>query len=117
MGQAVLELLGYEVVVCDDSHSTFEALDREPPDVLMVDYDMRTEDGTPVVWRVALTEAFEHVPMLVLLDKGQQPEVFKPFLRSHVISYTHYWRGKRPFGTEELATMLNQLHRVAERAD
>ncbi|TWI69767.1 PAS domain S-box-containing protein [Pseudoduganella lurida] len=87
-----------DVVVCGDGEAAFEALLRDPPDVLLSDVMMPRLDGFGLIARIRATEAVRELPVILLsarageeakvegLQAGADDYLVKPFSTSELLA-------------------------------
>jgi two-component system, OmpR family, KDP operon response regulator KdpE len=89
----VLSAHGHHVVSGRDAAAALDELDREPPDVLIVDAGLPGIDGIELVRRLKTNPATRHVPIMLMssayLSLGDGPRadeyLVKPFTREALI--------------------------------
>ncbi len=86
-GRQELEQSGYHVITCANVKSVVDTLNMEVPEVLIIDWDMHTEDDVPVVLSVTRRRRSQSLPMLVLFREGQLADWMWESMRSNRMSF------------------------------
>ncbi len=68
---ALLRDEGYRVTTARDGLSAFEAIERDPPALVVTDVQMPRGDGYQLLKRLRATRATEHLPVLLVSALGQ----------------------------------------------
>lgn len=63
---------GFDVRAMDDGAAALEALEAEPPDVLVLDVMLPGLDGFEILRRLRAAPALKSLPVLMLTAKGQR---------------------------------------------
>jgi len=108
-----LRRAGYQVVVAQDGQEALDALEKEPPDLVVLDLMLPKMDGLEITRRlraegdtpiIMLTARREEADRIVGLEMGADDYVVKPFspqeLVSRVKAVLRRTRGSAPVGTE-----------------
>jgi DNA-binding response OmpR family regulator len=108
-----LRRAGYQVVVAHDGQAALEALDRQPPDLVVLDLMLPKVDGLEIARRlraendtpiIMLTARREETDRITGLEMGADDYVVKPFspqeLVSRVKAVLRRTHGSSPIGTE-----------------
>lgn len=77
MYQKKLSLLGYTVRVAADGETGWALLTESPPDVLLLDLVLPKRDGFDILRAVRASPALKHLPVLLLTNLGQKPDIQK----------------------------------------
>lgn len=70
-----LSLLGYTVQVAMDGVQGWDALQKERPDLVLLDIVMPKKDGFQVLADLRADERFRTMPVILLTNLGQKPDV------------------------------------------
>jgi DNA-binding response OmpR family regulator len=90
-----LERAGYHVVVADDGQAALEALERQPPDLVVLDLMLPEVDGLEITRRlraegdtpiIMLTARREETDRILGLEMGADDYVVKPFSPRELVS-------------------------------
>jgi len=68
---------GFEVQAVEDGDKALSALEKEKPDLLLLDIVLPNCDGWEVLKRVREKEQFKDLPVIILSNLGQKQEVEK----------------------------------------
>jgi CheY-like chemotaxis protein/MinD-like ATPase involved in chromosome partitioning or flagellar assembly len=86
-----LESDEYELCMADDGQAALEMVQKNPPDLVLLDIDMPKMDGVEVLKRLKAKEDTRHIPVIMVtalntetqiamcLDNGAVDHVLKPF--------------------------------------
>ena len=105
----VLVSAGHQVRDVPDGASALEALGREVPDLVVLDYRMGEPDGLEVCRRIKRDPALAHVPVLILTAQGGIEDRLDGF-DAGADDYL-----PKPFDPRELRARTSALLRAAER--
>jgi DNA-binding response OmpR family regulator len=94
---------GYRVVVAHDGQEACELIERERPDLVLLDVMMPKKTGFDVCHEVRANEAFKTMPILLLTAKGRDTDVAKGL----ALGANDYMT--KPFSTKELAQKVREL--------
>jgi DNA-binding response OmpR family regulator len=116
-----LERAGYQVVVADDGQTALEVLERQPPDLVVLDLMLPEVDGLEITRRlraegdipiIMLTARREETDRILGLEMGADDYVVKPFspreLVSRVKAVLRRTRGSMPT-KDDLALTFDDL--------
>jgi DNA-binding response OmpR family regulator len=90
-----LERAGYQVVVADDGQAALEALEKQPPDLVVLDLMLPEVDGLEITRRlrakgdipiIMLTARREETDRILGLEMGADDYVVKPFSPRELVS-------------------------------
>ncbi len=97
---------GYETAVAPDGEAALAALQREKPDLVILDLMLPKMNGFDVCQRIREDQRFEGVKVLMLTAKGREAEIAKG-LRLGADAYV-----TKPFSTKDLVTRVKELLRA-----
>lgn len=66
---------GYRVVIALDGSQALEKMQKEKPDLIMLDLIMPNKNGFEVLQEVKRTQALAHIPVIILSNLGQDADV------------------------------------------
>lgn len=92
----LLEQNGYRVLVARDGHEALEAIEREAPDLVLLDVMLPRLSGYDVCQRIRQNPAWAHVRVVMLTARGREVEVTKGLALGANAYVT------KPFSTREL---------------
>lgn len=92
----LLQHAGYNVRIARDGQEAIEAIERDPPDLVLLDVMLPRVSGYDVCQRVRENAAWRHIRIVMLTAKGREVEVHKG-LALGADSYI-----TKPFSTQEL---------------
>lgn len=92
----LLEQNGYRVLVARDGHEALEAIEREAPDLVLLDVMLPRLSGYDVCQRIRQNPAWAHVRVIMLTARGREVEVTKGLALGADAYVT------KPFSTREL---------------
>lgn len=101
--QYLLEQAGYRVRVANDGQAALELLQRELPDLILLDVTMPRMSGYDVCQRVRESGAWRHIPIVMLTARGSAIEERKG-LALGADSYL-----TKPYSTQELMDRIGGL--------
>ena len=77
---AVLEKYGYRVVAAEDGRRAFEEVEKERPDLIVLDLQMPEQSGTDFYRRLLRHDALREIPIIVVSGlAGRHLAVSSPF--------------------------------------
>jgi Response regulators consisting of a CheY-like receiver domain and a winged-helix DNA-binding domain len=97
MLKLMLRLEGYEPVACEDARQVVHTIDREKPDLVLLDAMMPQLDGIRVLENLRASNLQHHPPVLLFtgnadesyirraLDSGASGLVVKPFAKEDLL--------------------------------
>lgn len=62
----ILQTAGYEVVALNDSINVYQIIDREKPDILLLDIRLPGEDGRDIAHNVKENPQTSHIPIILM---------------------------------------------------
>ncbi|MBO0612245.1 response regulator transcription factor [Thiothrix fructosivorans] len=98
---------GYRVVVAHDGQEACELIEREHPDMVLLDVMMPKKTGFDVCHEIRANAAFKTMPILLLTAKGRDTDVAKGL----ALGANDYMT--KPFSTKELAQKVRDLLEAA----
>ena len=104
-----LKSAGYDVSVVDDGQAALELLQREKPDLLIVDLMMPVMSGKELILELKKNSFTKDIPLIILSAKSLEKEVVEGFS----LGADDFI--KKPFSPSELvARVRNLLSRSAQ---
>ncbi len=94
---------GYRVVVAHDGQEACDLIEREHPDLVLLDVMMPKKTGFEVCHAIRANEAFKAMPIVLLTAKGRDTDVAKGL----AMGANDYMT--KPFSTKELAQKVRDL--------
>lgn len=94
---------GYNVVVAHDGQEAIDAVQREHPDLVLLDVMMPKKTGLDVCQEVRADPIFNDMPILMLTAKGRDTDIAKGIAmgaNGYVV---------KPFSTRELAEKVRNM--------
>ena len=104
-----LESTGFEAVGFEDGASFFEALDKEIPDIVILDIMLPGMDGMEVLSRMKQDKRYEDVPVIMATAKGTEYDKVQG-LDAGADDYI-----AKPFGMLELVSRVKAVLRRSQR--
>ncbi|MEX6503976.1 response regulator transcription factor [Pseudomonas zhanjiangensis] len=99
----LLQQAGYQVQVAHDGQQAWEAIQREPPDLLLLDVMMPRLSGYDLCQKIRENPAWQAMRIVMLTAKGREVEVSKG-LALGADAYI-----SKPFSTQELLAQVRDL--------
>lgn len=99
----LLQQAGYQVQVAHDGQEAWEAIQREPPDLVLLDVMMPRMSGFDVCQKIRENPAWQPMRIVMLTAKGREVEVSKG-LALGADAYV-----SKPFSTQELLAQVRDL--------
>lgn len=99
----LLEQAGYQVRVAHDGQQAWEAIQAQPPDLVLLDVMLPQLSGFDVCQKIRETPALQSVRVVMLTAKGREVEVSKG-LALGADAYI-----SKPFSTQELLAQVRDL--------
>jgi DNA-binding response OmpR family regulator len=96
----LLEQAGYRVRVVHDGQEALEAIEREVPDLVLLDVMMPRLSGFDVCQRIRENPAWQGVRVMMLTAKGREVEISKGLALGADAYVT------KPFATQELLAQI-----------
>lgn len=101
--QITLEKAGYEVIPAYDGVEALELVEKDPPDLIVLDVMMPRMDGFEVLQRLQADPRFQRIPVVMLTAKAQDADIWRGWA-SGVSSYL-----VKPFNPRELLTFVQRI--------
>lgn len=92
----LLEQAGYRVLVAHDGQEALEAIERQPPDLVLLDVMLPRLSGFDVCQKIRENPQWQHMRIVMLTAKGREVEVSKGLALGANAYIT------KPFSTQEL---------------
>jgi DNA-binding response OmpR family regulator len=99
----LLQQEGYRGQVAHDGQEAWEAIQRQPPDLVLLDVMMPRLSGFDVCQKIRENPAWQQLPIVMLTAKGREVEVSKG-LALGADAYI-----SKPFSTQELLAQVRAL--------
>lgn len=77
MYQTKLSMLGYQVRVASDGEAGWAELQKEAPDLVLLDIVLPKKDGFEILGEIRANETLKKLPVILLTNLGQKPDVQK----------------------------------------
>lgn len=74
-----LENSGYEVIIASDGIEGFKALEKQKPNVILLDIVMPKMDGFNVLKMIKNDSNYKNIPVILLTNLGQEENVKRGF--------------------------------------
>jgi two-component system response regulator VicR len=100
----VLESDGYTVITAYSGKESLEKLDKETPDLILLDIMMPQMDGWEVFRRIRADERTANIPVAMLTAKTQSID---KMIGLHVVKVDDYIT--KPFGRSELLERIKKI--------
>ncbi len=99
----LLQQAGYQVQVAHDGQEAWEAIQRQPPDLVLLDVMMPRLSGFDLCQKIRENPAWQPMRIVMLTAKGREVEVSKG-LALGADAYI-----SKPFSTQELLAQVSDL--------
>ncbi|MDX1725821.1 MAG: response regulator [Pseudomonas sp.] len=96
----LLEQAGYQVMVAHDGQEALEAIQRQPPDLVLLDVMLPRLSGFDVCQKIRENPQWQHMRVVMLTAKGREVEVSKGLALGANAYIT------KPFSTQELLAQI-----------
>ncbi|WP_372877633.1 response regulator transcription factor [Pseudomonas sp.] len=96
----LLEQAGYRVLVAHDGQEALEAIERQPPDLVLLDVMLPRLSGFDVCQKIRENPRWQHMRIVMLTAKGREVEVSKGLALGANAYIT------KPFSTQELLAQI-----------
>ena len=100
----ILSRKGYQVIGAMGGREGLEAVQRETPDVVLLDLMMPDMDGWEVYQKMKANEATKHIPVIVVTAKAQSID---KVLGLHIAKVDDYIT--KPFGPQDLIDSIEKV--------
>ena len=100
----ILERKGYEIVSTNDGMEGFELIERENPDLVLLDLMMPNIDGWDIYHQIKSNENTSHIPVIIISAKAQPIDKVLGLQIAKVNNYI----GK-PFKPQELLESIESI--------
>jgi len=105
----LLQRGGYEVYVARNGEEALRAVERELPDLVLLDVMMPVKSGYEVCTRIREHPDWRHIKVIMLSAKGRDAEVTRGLSLGADVYIT------KPFSTRDLMVRINDL--LAQRPE
>ncbi len=110
--QINLQKEGYEVITASNGREALEQVEREKPDLVIMDVMMPEMGGFEALQEMKANEATSTVPVIMLTAKAQDADVFEGWKSGADLYLT------KPFNPQELLTFVRRIFQgQSETAD
>jgi DNA-binding response OmpR family regulator len=99
----LMKRAGYEVSIARDGQEALDAIDRERPDLVLLDVMMPRRDGFEVLQAVRANEALASTRIVMLTARGRDTDVAK----GEALGADAYMT--KPFSTQELVAKVAEV--------
>ena len=96
----LLEQAGYQVLVAHDGQEALEAIQRQPPDLVLLDVMLPRLSGFDVCQKIRENPDWQHMRIVMLTAKGREVEIRKGLALGANAYIT------KPFSTQELLAQI-----------
>lgn len=101
--QYLMQREGFTVSVARDGIQAIEAIERDPPDLVLLDVMMPGKSGMEVCQHVRAQDRFRDMRIVMLTAKGRETDVAKGMALGANAYVT------KPFSTRDLVTQVRSL--------
>ena len=101
--QINLQKEGYDVVTASNGREALEQVEREKPDLVIMDVMMPEMGGFEALQEMKANEATSTVPVIMLTAKAQDADVFEGWKSGADLYLT------KPFNPQELLTFVKRI--------
>ncbi len=106
--QVNLERAGYEIQAAYDGIEALEMVEKDKPDMIVLDVMMPRKDGFETLKELQANPDTKDIPVIMLTAKAQDADIFKGWA-SGVSSYL-----TKPFNPRELLTFVDRIFQSLE---
>lgn len=99
---------GYDVLTAYDGVEALEVVQKDKPDMIVLDVMMPRMDGFEVLRKLQADSETQNIPVIMLTAKAQDADIFKGW-SSGVSSYL-----TKPFNPRELLTFVERIFQSLE---
>jgi DNA-binding response OmpR family regulator len=96
----LLEQAGYRVLVAHDGQEALEVIQRQPPDLVLLDVMLPRLSGFDVCQKIRENPQWQHMRIVMLTAKGREVEISKGLALGANAYIT------KPFSTQELLAQI-----------
>ncbi|MDO9624453.1 MAG: response regulator [Pseudomonas sp.] len=96
----LLEQAGYQVMVAHDGQEALEAIQRQPPDLVLLDVMLPRLSGFDVCQKIRENPDWQHMRIVMLTAKGREVEISKGLALGANAYIT------KPFSTQALLAQI-----------
>jgi DNA-binding response OmpR family regulator len=96
----LLEQAGYQVMGAHDGQEALEAIQRQPPDLVLLDVMMPRLSGFDVCQKIRENPQWQHIRVVMLTAKGREVEISKGLALGANAYIT------KPFSTQALLAQI-----------
>jgi DNA-binding response OmpR family regulator len=100
----ILERKGYEIISTNDGMEGFEVIEREKPDLVLLDLMMPNIDGWDIYHQLKSNENTNQIPVIVISAKAQPID---KVLGIQIAKVNNYIR--KPFKPQELLESIESI--------
>ena len=108
--QAKFEKIGYKVAIKGDGENVVKELNKEHPNLVLLDYDLPFKNGIEVLDDIQKEEKYKHLPVIVISNSGDPIDIGQ-FERRGVKDYLI----KAEFAPEEVIDKTSRKYLQAYR--
>ena len=101
--EAKLKARGYRVLPIADGQQAVSIIDRERPDIIVLDSMLPGIDGTEILGQLKIHKELQHTPVVMLTARKQQSDIVAA-LKAGAADYL-----VKPFIPEELVMRIQRL--------
>lgn len=101
--QINLQKAGYEVTTAGNGREALESVDKEQPDLIVMDVMMPEMDGFAALQKLKEDPKTAEIPVIMLTAKAQDEDVFKGWKSGADLYLT------KPFNPAELLTFVKRI--------
>ena len=69
------EMAGYKVAIATDGLNGYDAIEREKPDVIVLDIMLPGQNGLDVCRKIKMNSAIKHIPIIMISAKSEETDV------------------------------------------
>ena len=99
----LLEQAGYQVMLAYDGQQALEAIERQPPDLVLLDVMLPRLSGFDVCQKIRENPNWQHMRIVMLTAKGREVEISKGLALGANAYIT------KPFSTKDLIVQIKSL--------
>jgi len=99
----LLQRSGYEVLLAQDGEAALKQIERDRPDLVLLDVMMSAKSGYEVCQRMRERAEWQHIKVIMLSAKGREAEVSKGLSLGADFYVT------KPFSNKDLVAKIDEL--------